>query len=367
MPVRPVLPFAFGPLHPRCHLLHTSILLAALMLAAAFGPVAGAQQVIKPRSDTEGQARSDTEGQARLPAPRLRLEQTAGGCVRLSWDPVEGAKTYFLGRSLGTGGYQRVLDAPDGAFTSYLDRGVKAGVRVSYIATAVDFKGLAGLRAVSDNFVPTASPSGNCLTSPDAPAVTTPAGPPVVASIAGRDILVRWAGVPNTSYYEVRHLLDDRTVEFARVGLSNEYISRAPAPGEHQFVIFSKALPLGRDEYRRSNFVVIEAPTVASSTDSTGSGGTSTGGTSGSSTAAPIAPSEVSLTVGAPVALRVGATTQLTAPAGSRWSTLDAAVATTDGTGVVSAIASGRARIVAISAQPDGATRITVVHVVVSP
>ena len=360
MPVRPPVPPSLVPVHlPRLRWIAPALVTVVL---AAFVPTVRAQQVIKPRSDTERQPR--------LPAPRLRIEQTAGGCVRLSWDAVEGAKTYFLGRSLGTGGYQRVLDAPEGAFTSYLDRGVKAGVRVSYIATAVDFDGLAGLRAASDNFVPTASPSGDCLTPPDAPVATTPAGPPVVASIAGRDILVRWTGVPNTSYYEVRHLLGDRTIESTRVGTNHEFTSRAPAPGEHKFVIFSRALPFGRDQYRTSNSVIIEAPAVVSSTDSTGSGGTSTGGTSpssGSSTAAPIAPSEVSLTVGAPVALRVGTTTQLTAATGSRWSSLDAAIATTDGSGVVSAIAPGRARIVAISAQPDGTMRITVIHVVVSP
>ncbi|HET7189726.1 MAG TPA: Ig-like domain-containing protein [Gemmatimonadaceae bacterium] len=331
--------------------------MAAFVLAAAFAPPARAQQVIKPASGAQGQPR--------LPAPQLRIEQTPGGCVRLSWEPVEGAKTYFLGRSLGTGGYQRVLDAPEGAFTSYLDRGTKAGVRVSYIVTPVDFNGLAGFRAVSENFIPTASPSGDCMTAAGPRAATDAAGPAVVASMAGPDILVRWTAVANTEYYEVQHLLNDRVAGFTRVGTNHEFTLRAPAAGEHQFLIVAKRFIVGPLS-RPSNRVVVQPPGASSPADSSGGG---TGGTPsvGSSTIAPVAPSEVSLTVGAPVALRVGATAQLSAPAGSRWSSLDAAVATTDGAGVVSAIAPGRARIVAISAQPDGAMRITVIHVVVSP
>lgn len=359
MLVRPDISFLPAPLHVRRRRSPASALLAALTITAALVPAAGAQQVVKPQPATPGQPR--------LPAPRVTIDQTPGGCVRLSWEAVEGAKTYYLGRSMGTGGYQRVLDAPDGAFTSYLDRGTRKDVRVSYIVTPVDFNGLAGLRTVSENFIPSASPSADCMT---APAVTV-SGPPVVASMEGKDIVVRWRVVEGAYYYEVQPMRQNQPAgPPTRVEWNQEhkFTLRAPAPGQHQFVIFAKT-GLGDPVRLYSNRIVVEAPVAPSPADSTGGGTTSTGGTpsTGTLTTAPVAPSEVSLTVGAPVALRVGATAQLPAAAGSRWSSLDAAIATTDGSGVVSAIAPGRARIVAISAQADGAMRITVIHVVVSP
>ena len=359
MLVRPDISFLPAPLHVRRHRSPASALLAALTITAALVPAAGAQQVVKPQPATPGQPR--------LPAPRVTIDQTPGGCVRLSWEAVEGAKTYYLGRSMGTGGYQRVLDAPDGAFTSYMDRGTKKDVRVSYIVTPIDFNGLAGLRTISENFIPSASPSTDCMTRP----VAAVSGPPVVASMEGKDIVVRWTGVANARYYQVQHMMYNRLAgPPTRVEWNQEYrfTLRGPTPGEHQFVVFANT-GFGDPVPRYSNRIVVEAPVAPSPADSTGGGTTSTGGTpsTGTLTTAPVAPSEVSLTVGAPVALRVGTTAQLTAASGSRWSSLDAAIATTDGSGVVSAIAAGRARIVAISAQADGAMRITVIHVVVSP
>lgn len=355
-----------APLHVRRRRSPASIPLAVLAIAAALIPAARAQQVMKPEP-----ARPE---QLRLPAPRVTIDQTPGGCVRLSWEAVEGAKTYYLGRSMGTGGYQRVLDAPTGAFTSYMDRGTRKDVRISYTVTAVDVNGLAGRRTVSENFIPTASPSGDCMTRPAEPAVTTPAAPPVVASMEGKDIVVRWRVVEGAYYYEVQPV---RQGQFAgpptRVEWNQEhkFTLRAPAPGEHQFVVFANT-GLGAPARLYSNRIVVEAPVAPSPTDSTGGGTTSTGGTpsTGTPTTAPvaaIAPSEVSLTIGTPVALKVGGTAQLGAPAGSRWSSLDAAIATTDGAGVVSAVTPGRARILAVSAQSDGTVRLTVVHVVVSP
>lgn len=358
MHVPPAVPSSPAPLHVRRRR-SASALLAALTIAASLVPAARAQQVVKPQPAPPRQPR--------LPAPRVTIDQTPGGCVRLSWEAVGGAKTYYLGRSMGTGGYQRVLDAPDGAFTSYLDRGTKKDVRVSYIVTAVDFNGLAGLRTVSENFIPSASPSADCMTPP----VAAVSGPPVVASMEGKDIVVRWTGVQGALYYQVQHMMHNQLAgPPTRVEWNQEhkFTLRAPAPGEHQFVVFANT-GLGNPAPRYSNRIMVEAPVAPSPADSTGGGTTSTGGTpsTGTLTTAPVAPSEVSLTVGTPVSLRVGGTAQLTAPAGSRWSSLDPAIATSDGAGIVSAIASGRARIVAMTAQSDGSMRITVVHVVVSP
>ena len=299
----------------------------------------------------------------RLPKPEnVTLRQNARGEVELTWSPVPGAKTYLLGRSIGTNGYQRVTQPLTGP-TQFIDAEARVGTRISYFITPVDSAGLAGFRVVTPDFTPVAM-------QPQVPATR-----PVAAALEGRDLVVRWTAVPGTDYYVVSHFVSGRGVAApVRVGLSHEFRVAAPAPGEHVFFIESHGMLGGSS--RPSNPVVVQPPPVAadsgaglgpSPSPSGGSPPAGGGPAIAAPTPAPIAPSEVALVVAAPVALRVGATASLSAPAGARWSSLDPSVVTVDAAGTVSAAAAGRARIVALSPQGDGSLRITVVHVVVTP
>lgn len=356
MPVRP--PLASPPIllaAPRRPLARAALLLGLLLFGGGADPAVYAQSKPLPATTTgsEEPGTGTPRIMERLPAPRLSVDQTANGCVRLSWEAVPGASRYVLGRSQGTNGYQRVPDAPTGQTTVYLDRNVTAGVRVSYTVTPVDQSGLAGLRATSEKVIPVATPTSGCIgTASEEIRVTS-----VVAQRTATGFAVTWTAVaPTSTRFTVAHYLDGRSAGVQNVGLQARRTEFTDAsPGEHRFevsAIDDRSVIRARVS---SNVVTVAADAPVGSSPAA------------TATAAPAAPAEVSLTVGTPVTLRVGASATLAAPAGSRWSSVDAGIATVDAAGVVTAAAPGRARILAVVPQPDGALRVLVVHVVVSP
>lgn len=108
-----------------------------LLLTAALGS-AGAtsgQEVTKPRSTTD-----------RLPKPAgVMAEQQRDGTILVRWQPVAGALSYKVTRSVPPAGATR-LTLPAPSDTQYVDRDVKAGSTYYYLISAVNGAGIEGLR-----------------------------------------------------------------------------------------------------------------------------------------------------------------------------------------------------------------------------
>lgn len=335
-----------------------AVLLALLWLAAPGQSSLAQAKTLTPTGGTELEP-TPVIVPAQLPATRqVWTQQMPSACVVVGWDPVPGARSYNLGRSLGTNGYQRVTDVAPGPSTLYYDSHVQAGVRVSYTVTAVDSTGRAGLRATSRDFIPqeTPPPAVNCAA---APVVAPPAN--VVATKSANGVLVQWTGRSEIARYEVTHLVDGGIV-----GINTSTINTLSFPlavGSHRFDVVAVDYKGVMSQAGSSNTLVLQASDIAPTDPPAGGSGGSGGGTSLSAPQT----AELSFAVSTAITLRAGATSRGTAPAGSQWLSLDPAVASVNADGTIKARAAGEARVVALSPSGSGGIRVTVVRVVVTP
>jgi len=114
-----------------------------------------------------------------------------------------------------------------------------------------------------------------------------------------------------------------------------------------------------------SNEVLIPAAATPADT----SAGTPTSPSGPTSTTGPAG--TIAVTIGSAITMRVGASASGSSALGgataTRWVSLDEGIATVDGSGTVTARASGRARLLAIAGAGDGSVRVTLVQVTVAP
>jgi hypothetical protein len=279
------------------------------------------------------------------------------GCVRLTWTAVSGAKTYVLGRSQGTNGFQRVPSPPAAGSTTYEDANVRAGLRVSYTVTAVDSEGLAGLRGVSGDFIPAAAPAAGCSDS-HIMLETRPMN--VVAQRTATGFALSWAAAHlKRDGFEIRHFVDGHQIESQRVGGQVFQANfQGAVAGEHRFDVSPMDERSIAGPSASSNIVAVAAsqpPGGGSASPGLGAASFPTSGT------------DLSFAVAPPLSMGVGASSSLGAPSGSQWSSLDPGVASVTGDGVVTARAAGEARIVAVAPAGGNGVRVTVVRVVVVP
>jgi hypothetical protein len=288
------------------------------------------------------------------------------GCVRLTWTAVSGAKTYVLGRSQGTNGFQRVPSPPAVGSTTYEDANVRTGLRVSYTVTAVDSEGLAGLRGVSPDFIPAAAPAAGCSDS-HIMLETRPMN--VVAERTATGFALSWAAAPlKRDGFEIRHFVNGHQVESQRVGGQVFQANfQGAVAGEHRFDVSPIDLHSIGGPSASSNIVAVAAsqpPGGGSASPGLGGGSASPGLGAASF---PTSGTDLSFAVAPPLSMGVGASSSPGAPSGSQWSSLDPGVASVTADGVVTARAAGEARIVAVAPAGGNGVRVTVVRVVVTP
>jgi len=314
------------------------LLCAALLAGSPL--LASAQEEIKPVTTSPILQR--------LPAPqRVTVRQTGAGQVTLTWGAVEGAKSYVIGRAVGTEGFRRMLDASTGPDTMYVDRRITVGVRHVYTVTPISTADVSGIRATSDSIVPTATGGSTTTTGPattTATIVARPSGP--------TDITIEWRSTADGAYrYYLKPVLDGTPKTI--VALSDNYVvQRNLTPGGYRFELLREPFLSTTKTVVATSGVVTIGTTSAGSTEVPA---TSTTAPSGTTVVVPIAPA---------VALRVGAALPLGA---GQWTSLAPSVASVGADGTVTGRAAGTAQIVALAVQSDGAVRVTVVRVSVQP
>jgi len=148
------------------------LLLTAALVSAG---LASGQEVTKPRSTTD-----------RLPKPAgVTAEQQRDGTILVRWQPVAGALSYKVTRSVPPAGATR-LTLPAPSDTQYVDRDVKAGSTYYYLVSAVNGAGIEGLRAGTAPVTATLSSTSTtamALGDPD-PALDTGSEGTAQASVA---------------------------------------------------------------------------------------------------------------------------------------------------------------------------------------
>ena len=291
----------------------------------------------------------------RLPQPRnVTAVQLPNGLIRVTWSRVPGATSYAIVRSVPPDPQQPVT--PNVTDTAYFDTNVTTGRTYYYLISGANDVAT-GLRAGAPPVRATRSydPSGSHV---------SPRG--VVASYdsVNNRVNVTWA-LPGDARGSIIYRSG---VEVARdYNAPFSFSMAAPAPGTRlQFAV------RGEDQYGNvsplvaSNELVIPARAIASTDSSSGapvapSGPLSTTGPAGT----------IAVTIGSAITLRVGGSAAAGSALGgasvSRWVSLDEGIASVDGSGTVSARASGRARLLAIAGAADGSVRVTLVQVTVTP
>ena len=284
----------------------------------------------------------------RLPAPQSVTVRQTGGTITLSWAPVEGAKSYVLGRAVGNDGFRRLLDASTGPATVYVDRQITPGVRHVYTVTPVSQADVAGMRATSEAIVP--SPASQ-------PAVARPITVTATLLESGK-VSLSWQGAGEYIVgYSVSPEMDGQLLRAYPTTSRFSLVTDALSPGRYRFVVS----PV--DRYNNvlapttSNEVIVPEVTTPVATTPTA--------TAPATSATADATAAVLVSVAASTTLRVGGTASL--PAAGQWTSLDSGVATVNASGTVTGRAAGTARMVALGAGSDGAVRVTVVRVVVQP
>ena len=305
----------------------------SLLLSTPLAPAFAQDPVQKPVARTTD----------RLPMPQSVTVRQTGGTITLSWNGVNGAKSYVLGRAVGNEGFRRVLDASTGPDTMYVDRQVSFGARHVYTVTPISQSDVAGMRATSEAIVPSSA------------LVPTPLTPPTVqAKLLEPDtILVTWRN-PDAMSYEVSHWVDGKWAG----SLGRQHVTsmtlRDLKPGAHQFEVRA-VMPNGdMTNAARSNVVQIAASTPVAESPTTAA-----------TPVASDATAAVLVSVAAPVTIRVGGAAPL--PVAGQWTSLNGGIAAVSADGTVTGRAAGTAQMVALGTASDGAVRVTVVRVVVQP
>ena len=296
----------------------------------------------------------------RLPAPqRVTVRQTGAGQITLTWGAVEGAKSYVIGRAVGTEGFRRMLDASTGPDTAYVDNRITIGVRHVYTVTPISTADVSGVRATSDSIVPTATggptttTSTTTTTTTTATTTTTTTASIVAWQSGAADITIQWRGTGGgTAQYYLRPVLND--VPKALVALNDNYVvQRNLVPGRYKFELLREPFLTSTKTLVATSQVVTIATTNTGSTEAPSTSTTAT--PSGTTVLVPAAPA---------VALQVGATLSLGA---GQWTSLAPSIASVGADGTVTGRAAGTAQIVALAVQNDGSVRVSVVRVSVQP
>ena len=282
----------------------------------------------------------------RLPAPRnVTAVQQADGRIRVTWSGVPGATSYAIVRSVPPDPARAIT--PNPSDTVYVDSDVVAGKTYYYVLSALN-DGATGLKAGTAPVTATrsvGSPPGSLL-------------PPtnVIARLAGiGTVTVSWQSPPGTarSIVDIRQGAADAWITAVRTS-SSSYSMGGLAQGMRvQFRVRSENATGVQSNWTTSNEVLV---------DTSGTAPVSTGGTT-----ATAATGTVAVTMGSALSIRVGATASAGSGLGSRWVSLDEGTATVDASGTVTGRAAGRAQILAIGRGADGAVRVTLVQVTVSP
>ena len=286
----------------------------------------------------------------RLALPRnVKAVQQPDGRIVVTWSPVSGATAYAITRAVPPDPATAVT--PNVTDTMFVDRQVTAGKTYYYVISGVNDAATGMKAGASVKATRSFDPSGAQLTPTN-----------VVARYdsASNRVYLSWIGSGDAAFF----IISRSGVELGRDHTPpGDFSMTAPAPGTRiQLQVraqdrFGNVSPLAT-----SNELVIPSTAAPSSGGSTApSGPISTTGPAGT----------IAVTIGSAITLRVAgsasAGSALGGASASRWISLDEGIATVDGSGTVSALAAGRARLLAIAGAADGSVRVTLVQVTVSP
>jgi Big-like domain-containing protein len=322
----------------------TRTLVWSLVLAGSPTFAAIAQEpVIKPTNPAAGTG-------PRLPAPStVMASQQPDGRIRVTWSRVPSATSYAIVRSVPPEAATPIT--PDVTDTVFIDSDVTLGKTYYYV--------ISGLNDVTTGLKKGAAPV-RAVRSAGAPAVVpSPANATAIYDAARNIVYVAWQAPPNVTFLvEGRQLTSDSWVSVGSGPAPSITVSNPPQRTWMVFRVMSLDAVGTRSQPRLSNQVLIDSSSTAPSSSGGASNMTGATGT-------------VAVTMGSTLSLRVGATASagsaLGGMTGSRWVSLDEGIATVDGSGTVTARATGRAQILAIGRAADGSVRVTLVQVTVSP
>lgn len=151
----------------------TAALALALLAAATAAPSLGAQEVQRPRATVA----------TRPPAPaNVRAARTGDRQVTITWDAVEGATAYDVGRLVRNSGWQRVTRVPASAGARWVDANRDLSLAHTYRVVTIAGD-MASLPAMSNELAPN-SPVGGLRNADPTPnpqeggsgAATVPSG-----------------------------------------------------------------------------------------------------------------------------------------------------------------------------------------------
>lgn len=309
----------------------------SLLFAAIPALGLGAQEpVVKPTTDPPISARD------RLPAPAWMVaSQLPDGRIQVRWASVPGATSYALIRSVPPTPAQAVGgNVTDSVF---IDSDVQAGKTYYYLVSGLNGS-TTGLRKGTS---PVSATRG-VGTMGD---ILPPANVRAVYDAPRAQVTITWQGRRGARAYviegtELRQAAEPNWKPVGRASDTTTTMSELPLGGRVQFRVISQD-SLGRTSSPALSNEVFVPP----------------GGLS-----APAA--TVAVSMGA-LSLRVGATTAATSAVTgftpSRWLSLDEPIATVDASGRVTGRSPGRAAVLAIGRGSDGAVRVTLVQVTVTP
>ena len=319
-----------------------ALLVSSLVLMGA-GTALGQEPVTKPTTSAPGTG-------DRLPLPRnVKAVQHPNGRIVVTWSPVSGATAYAITRSVPPEPAAAVT--PNVTDTMFVESQVTAGKTYYYVISGV-------------NDVATGMKAGASVKA-------TRSFDPSGAHLTPTNVVARYDSVYNRVYLTWGASGDATAFTIYRSGVQvgrddsppGDFFMPAPAPGTR-----IQLQVRAQDQYNTvsplatSNELVIPSTAPPSSGGPTApSGPISTTGPAGT----------IAVTIGSAITLRVGgsasAGSALGGASASRWVSLDEGIATVDGAGAVSARASGRARLLAITGAADGSVRVTLVQVSVTP
>lgn len=342
-------------------------LAAAILIAVVPGRADGQQPTVKPQPGARANVR--------LPAPRnVRVVQTGAGELTVTWEPVPGARSYNLGRAVGTNGFQRVADGIGLRQARYVDRSAPAGVRVVYAITPIDSADVSGLRATAEPFTAwqatggggsgtdTAGTSGTPTTGGAATSSPTPPldAPRVAARVEASTIHAGWAHVRDADQYLVRVVgpaRSERTI--AATGAPIQVSFPGLTPGEYVVEAMAIDAPGTFMSQERRSTMSRSAPlTVAPAASDTAV-------TEAPPATVTVASQAVTANAAA-LALRLSGRVRVAADGVDRWISLTPAIVSVAADGTITALAAGTGRVLGYGASAAG-TRVTAVEVVVAP
>jgi hypothetical protein len=321
----------------------TRTLVWSLVLAGSPTFAAIAQEpVIKPTNPAPGTG-------ARLSVPStVTASQLPDGRIRVTWSRVPGATSYAIVRSVPPEAAAPIT--PNVTDTVFIDSDVMIGKVYYYV--------ISGLNDVTTGLKKGVAPVTAVRSAGEPVVVVPPANVSATYDAARNIVYVAWQAPPNVTFLvEGRQLPSDTWVPVGGGPRPPIIVSSPPQRTWMQFRVMSQDAFGMRSQAKLSNQVLIDSSSVAPSAGGASSVTSATG--------------TIAVTMGSALSLRVGATgsagSALGGMTGSRWVSLDEGTATVDGSGTVTARASGRAQILAIGRAADGSVRVTLVQVTVSP